>query len=200
LYVGFGGRFGLEFFGKDRSPRRRNNDVYEDFYRSRNQEHYQDPQRDYHRQDSQTYRDSSSSRSGSYGDSSYYQSSPRRQSSSWWDGMGGTGSSYYSYMAVVAGVTFVANRFGISPYQAMFFVNMLMGRRGGMGGRFMPRRGYGGGFGGGGFGNVFGGNGFGGGFGNGAANGFANMFANGFGGGGVRRNNQFRHRPGGMWG
>ena len=59
-------------------------------------------------------------------------------------------------MAVLMGIAYLCHRNGINPLQALFFMNMMGGRRRGFGG--YRRRGFG--FGGGGFG--FGGGGFGG--------------------------------------
>jgi hypothetical protein len=133
LYVAFGGRFGLEYYGKNNraTPPGRSNAVYEDFYKSRNENHY-----NHHSSNSYDRYGGDSSRASS--------------SSSAWGG-------YYSYTMVVGAVACIAQRFfGVSPYQAIFFVTTLMGRRGG---RVFPRRRYGGwggmglGGGGGGFGN-----------------------------------------------
>lgn len=132
LYVAFGGRFGLEYYGTNNrgSPPRRSNDVYEDFYKSRNQNH------NYQSRDNYNHRGHRSSSSSS--------------SSSDWGG-------FYPYMMVLGAVACISQRFfGISPYQAIFLVTTLMGRRGG---RVDPRRRYGGwggmGGGGGGFGRNY---------------------------------------------
>jgi hypothetical protein len=162
LYVAFGGRFGLEYiFNNNNDNSRTNsgkystdNNVYEEFYRDRNQRNRQQDDRRY-RQDEDYSRQQNRNHRDNYDSSSSYNSrrSSSHSSSSWWDSSGTSSllSGQYSHMLIIGGVVFVANRLGISPYQAIFFVNMLMGRRGG-GGR---RRG---GFGGpgmmGGFGNV----------------------------------------------
>uniref|UniRef100_A0A7S4EI96 Uncharacterized protein n=1 Tax=Pseudo-nitzschia australis TaxID=44445 RepID=A0A7S4EI96_9STRA len=138
LYVAFGGRFGLDYFfngnthgGSSRSSRRhsgsgggRSNDVYDEFYRSRNERNNRRPmqQEDHTRH--------------SYGRHSYSSNSNSSSSSS--------GYGYYAHMLLLAVVVYVARLFGISPYQAIFFVNMLVGRRGG--GMIRGRRGFGGGY------------------------------------------------------
>ena len=60
-------------------------------------------------------------------------------------------------MAVLMGIAYLCHRNGVNPLQALFFMNMIGGRRRGFGGYRHRRRGFG--FGGGGFG--FGGGGFG---------------------------------------
>ena len=114
LYVAFGGRFGLEYYGNNHrgSPSRRSNDVYEDFYKSRNQN------LNYHSRDN-------------YYPRGHQSSSPSPSPSSAFGG-------FYSYIMVLGAAAFISQRFfGISPYQAIFLVTTLMGRRGG---RVYPRR------------------------------------------------------------
>lgn len=162
LYVAFGGRFGLDYIFNNNDDNSRtssgkystDNSVYEEFYRDRNQRNQQQDDRHY-RQDEDYSHQQNRNHRNNYDSSSSYdrRRSSSHSSSSWWDSSGTSSllSGQYSHMLIIGGVVFVANRLGISPYQAIFFVNMLMGRRGG-GGR---RRG---GFGGpgmmGGFGNM----------------------------------------------
>ena len=83
----------------------------------------------------------------------YYQPRGRRTS---------TSTSYQiPSMAIMLIVGFVCHRFGLNPFQVMYFVNLMQGGRGGH--RGMGRFGYGGFRGG--MGGGFGGGGFGGGFG-----------------------------------
>jgi len=131
LYVAFGGRFGLEYlFNNDnnrdansRSGSYRTDNVYEEFYRDRNQRNLQQnrQQNNYHHHHREHY-DSSS-----YDSRRHHQRS--HSSSSWWDGSSSSG--YYYHMLLMGGIAFVARYFGISPYQAIFFANMVMGRGGG---------------------------------------------------------------------
>ncbi|MGK3745203.1 MAG: hypothetical protein ACI90V_012064 [Bacillariaceae sp.] len=153
LYVAFGGRFGLEYIFNNNNDSSRtssgkystDNNVYEEFYRDRNQRnqqqdrHYRQDE-DYNHQQNHNHQDNyDSSSSSSYNS----RRSSSHSSSSWWDSSGTSSllSGQYSHMLIIGGVVFVANRLGISPYQAIFFVNMLMGRRGGGGRR---GRGFGG--------------------------------------------------------
>ena len=134
--MAFGGRFGLNYFfngnshrGSSRSSRRhgrgdggRPNDVYDEFHRSRNERNNRRPMQ---QQDRDRHSYGSGTRTSYSSDSS-------------------SGYGYYAHMLLLAAVVYVARFFGISPYQAIFFVNMLVGRRGG--GMIRGRRGLGGGY------------------------------------------------------
>mmetsp|Transcript_23480 Transcript_23480/g.26158 ORF Transcript_23480/g.26158 Transcript_23480/m.26158 type:complete len:406 (-) Transcript_23480:150-1367(-) len=135
LYVAFGGRFGVEYLinndnnrnANSRSGSYRTDNVYEEFYRDRNQRNLQHN------------RQQSSHHHREHYDSSSYDSRHHRQrshsSSSWWDGSSSSG--YYYHMLLMGSIAFVARYFGISPYQAIFFANMVMGRGGGRRGGMM---------------------------------------------------------------
>jgi len=123
LYVAFGGRFGLEYvFGsQDRHARNYNSNAYEEFYQSR--------QRQQQQQQSYNYHDSRSRHHGHQSNDYYdpYSGQYRRSSSSNGYSWGGS-SGNYSSMLMLAAVAYIAHRNGMNPLQALFFVNMAMGR------------------------------------------------------------------------
>jgi len=123
LYVAFGGRFGLEYIGKNNAgaPHRRSNEVYEDFYQRRSEPHH-----GYH--SSQSYGRSSSS--SSQNRDGYYRSHRSRSSSY---------SDIYSYFSffLVAILLYIGN---VDLPRAMRWR-----RYGGLGGNgFFRHRGWGG--------------------------------------------------------
>ena len=121
LYVAFGGRFGLGYlFNSDNNRSRGHTDnVYEEFYRDRDRHNVQ--HRNYYQHEDYSSNYQSQNHNNHHRDS--YRTRRSRSSSSWWDS--GTG-----YILLLGGVTFAARYFGISPYQAMFVVNMMLGRQG----------------------------------------------------------------------
>jgi hypothetical protein len=142
LYVAFGGRFGLEYYGKNNAPQRRSNNVYDEFYANRGDNSYGS----YRRMEDASHSYRSYDRyGGGSGSSTNNRSTYRNRGSSssgWWD----TGLTW-PYVMLVLVVSFIAQRvFGISPYTVLFFLNVLARRRGG--GRYWaPRQRYGGGWG-----------------------------------------------------
>jgi len=141
LYVAFGGRFGLEYYGKNNAPQSRSNNVYDEFYASRGDNSYGS----YRRTEDASHSYRSYDRYG--GSSTNYHSGYRSRnrgssSSGWWD----TGLTW-PYVMVVLVASYIGQRvFGISPYTVLFFLNVLGRRRGG--GRYWaPRQRYGGGWG-----------------------------------------------------
>lgn len=134
LYVAFGGRFGLEYLGKNNnSSSRRSSSAYDEFYQSRNSNSRRyDTNYDRYGRSYDTNYDRYGRSTSSYG----------RRSNSWSSYGSGSGSyGHYPYMLIVLGASYIAQRyFGVGPYEAMLFVNLLLGRRNR---GFMPRRGYG---------------------------------------------------------
>jgi tetratricopeptide (TPR) repeat protein len=123
LYVAFGGRFGLEYFGSrsDRHLHPQSGNAYDEFYQQRRTSH------DYHS------RDRYDPYAGRYHDPHDNSGSPHhhhgRRSHSW-----SFGGDNASTLLILAGVAYLAHRNGINPFQALFFANMAMGGRGrGMG-------------------------------------------------------------------
>lgn len=115
LYVAFGGRFGLEYFGKNNKPPRRSNAVYEEFYRTRNNEIYQGHQESYNSYGGSSRR---SRHSSSWSDNGYSGGTMYPQSSSSYSGG-------YLYIIMVVGVSYFARSF--------FGIELL---------NMLPRRGY----------------------------------------------------------
>ena len=175
LYVAFGGRFGLEYFGKSNSSSRRSSSVYKsrrsssvykDFHRERlkrrRHEIIHNPDYSASDWDSTSSGGSRSSYGNNYHNRDYSTSSYGNSWGSW--GSSGSSLSNGSYMLLVVVLSYIGQRFfGIGPYQVLFWVNMLAGRRNRW---FAPRRGFGG-------------------WGQG-------MYFN-------PRTAHYRHRPGGMW-
>lgn len=161
LYVALGGRFGLEYIWGSPSTRssrsRRVDDIYSRYHSNMNSggrgatagnydkgNAYEEFYRNRYRRQTQESNHHERHHEDQWDDRRYDPYSNRRR---------GGGSSSYFYggdtggvpnMLILAGVTYLAHRMGISPFQAFFYANMVMN-----GGRGRPRRMFGPGFGGG---------------------------------------------------
>ena len=130
----------MEYFGKNNSSSRRSSSVYNDFHRERLKrrrlEIIHNPDYSASEWDSTSYGSSRSSYGNNYVSTSSYGNA--------WGSWGRSSSSLSngSYMLLVMVLSYIGQRFfGIGPYQVLFWVNMLAGRRNRW---FAPRRGFGG--------------------------------------------------------
>ena len=146
LYVAFGGRFGLDcLFGDSGDSRRGNYGDGNAYHRYRNRHFDQDTTRPSSRYSS-PYSSSGGHSSSSYQrhyQDDYYYDPPRSRSSHYHNNYG----TSFPSIVIILGGAFICHRFlGINPFQILWMMNMMQGRRGRF--RFGGMR-YGGGFGGG---------------------------------------------------
>ena len=132
----------MEYFGKSNTSSRRSSSVYDDFHRDRlsrrRNEIIHNP--DYSASDWDSSRSSYSRNYGNNYRNRNYSTSSYGNSWGYW-GRSCCSLSGGSYMLLVLGLSYIGKRFfGIGPYQVLFWVNMLTGRRIGW---FAPFRGWG---------------------------------------------------------